>query len=409
MSTVLPDEVLCRILHELHAVTPSQLASLALVLPTRPRQLATLARPVFTSSSSIQRYHAHVQSSDTGTGARARILTIQRGSARVPLAAAKGRRANREPVEDAVTPEDLVRLVQALKQVVDVRLVEPAFDSLRRRQVDFAANLPHLRSLSIVGRKGGSDHGFNLHTVGQILQSAPNIVDLALRGLNSHGAALVGLAQPSCRLASFALFDTPSITTDQLYWLLSESIHVDSLRTLACDIPPDVPPSHFASVKWAATPVTRLAVTSARPQVVEGVAQHFASLRHFAFRCPAPVDPHRLLASCASSGSVDVIEDRSLGAADGSCSGGGGGAEPLAWAAALVLARRRRLPSLASFRRLALGSHRRSQPGFAVLDEVCRVLGVQLETYELEREAVSQPFVPAEFAALRPLHLECDA
>ncbi|GAA5855850.1 hypothetical protein JCM9279_003338 [Rhodotorula babjevae] len=404
MAMVLPDEVLCRILRELHAVAPAQLASLALVLPTQLRQ-AVLARPIFTSSAAVQRYLDCVQGGNKALAAGARVLTVQRGSRTMPPAAAKGRRAKVEPVEDAVTPEDLARLAQKLVYLVELRLVEPAFDSLRRRQVDFAIHLPHLRSLSILGRKGGSRHGFNLHTVGQILQNAPNLVNLALRDLNPFGGALSGLAQPKCRLASFALFDTPSIKPDQLYWLLRASIYADSLRSLAFETPPDIPPSHFAPVKWAATPVTRLAVTSARPQVVEGIAQHSPSLRHFAFRSSSPVDPHRLLASCATCGTIEVIEDRSLAAADGASSVAGGVA-PLAWAEALVLARRRRLPGLASLRRLSLGSHRRAEPGFAVLEEVCRALDVQLETYEVEQEGECQPFIPVEFDALHPLRLD---
>ncbi|KPV74279.1 uncharacterized protein RHOBADRAFT_54122 [Rhodotorula graminis WP1] len=404
MGSVLPDEVLSRILHELHAVAPGQVASLAVVLPTHVRQ-ATLARPVFTSSHGVQQYLTRVHSGDSDIVERARVITIRRGSRRALPAAGKGRRAKGEPVEDAVTPEDLVRLAHTLKRLVELRLVAPAFDSLRRRQVDFAANLPHLRSLSIVGRAGGSSRGFNLHTVGQVLQNAPNVVDLALRHVNSYRGALGDLAPPSCRLSSFALFDTPSITSDQLSWLLQASIDVDSLRTIAFDLSPDVHPSHLAAVKWAATPVNRLAVTSSRPEAVEGIAQHFPSLRQFAFRCSSTVDPHRLLASCASCGSIEVVEDRSLGPADDSASADGG-AEPLVWAEALVLARRRRLAGLAGLRRLVLGSHRRAEPGFAVLEEVCRAHGVQLETHEMERGAKSPPFIPIDFAALHSLHLD---
>jgi len=403
MVKQLPDDVLCRILRELQAVAPAQLASLALVLPAPLRQ-ASLPQPVFSSSTAVQRYLGRTHSGGESLAASPQVLTVRRGSSTMLRAApAKDRRAKVEPVEDAVTPGDLVRLAYELVHLVEIRLVEPAFDSLRRRQVDFASHLVHLRSLSILGRRGGPGHGFNLHTVGQILQYAPSIDDLALRELDSYRGALSSLAQPSCRLASFALFDTPSISSDQLYWFLQATIYADSLHTLAFDIPADVPPSHFAPVKWAATPVTRLAVTSPRAQAVEGIAQHFPSLRHFAFRSSSPVDPHRVLASCATCGTVEVIEDRSLAAADGP-SVGQGGAGPLAWAAALVLARRRRLPGLASLRRLSLGSHRRAEPGFAVLDEVCRALDVQLETYEVEQEGGFQPFIPIE-CVLRPLLL----
>ena len=34
---------------------------------------------------------------------------------------------------------------------------------------------------------------------------------------------------------------------------------------------------------------------------------------------------------------------------------------------------------------------RRAETGWEVLEEVCRLLGVQLETFELEREAASRP------------------
>lgn len=386
MGLVLPDEVLQRIVDELQAVAPTQVARLALVLPTQVRR-ALHTRHLLASSSGVKQFLLKLGRQDKELAGQARSLTIRRGTRSVPSTArVKGRKAKGTPAEDAVTPEDLVQLAQHLTDLVELRLLEPAFDSLRRRQVDFASRLPHLRSLSIVGRTSLAGGGFNLHTVGQVLQATPNLCELALRDLNCCAGALAGLAKPACKLSSFALFGAPSVTSEQLYWLLHASIYADSLRSLAFDVSPGVPPSHFAPVKWAATPVTRLAITSSRAEVAQGIPQHFPSLRHFAFRSSNPVNPHRLLASCAACGSVQTIEDRSPAEEDEEARG----VATLAWAEALLLARRR-LPGVASLRRLALVSARRAEAGWEVLEEVCRLLGVQLETYELEREAASRP------------------
>ncbi|BGP49628.1 hypothetical protein JCM10450v2_005529 [Rhodotorula kratochvilovae] len=383
MGAVLPDEVLQRIVDHVQATsTPAEIAQLAVVLPSQV-SLALHTQPVLASSISVQQYLQRLNG-DKGIAGLARVLKLQRGTRMVRRAPGRGRKAKEEQVEDAVTPEQLVLLAQRLSGLVELHLLEPSFDTLRRRQVDFASNLPHLRVLSIVGRSGASDRAFSLHTVGQILQDLPNLAHLALRNLHCYPSALAGLSPPACKLSSFALFSSPAITPEQLRWLLKPSIYADSLRSLAFDIPPHLPPSHLSSVKWAATPVTRLAVTSSRPEVVEGLPQHFPSLRRYTFCSPAPVDPHRILASCVSCGPVDAIEDHSRL----------NGATPLAWAEALLYARKE--PGLASLRRLSLAASRREEKGFAILEEVCDLLGVQLKLHAAEEEAGEEPWVPAE-------------
>ncbi|GAA6050676.1 hypothetical protein JCM3770_000887 [Rhodotorula araucariae] len=389
MPSVLPDEVLQRIVDEFQVTsTRAELVQLALALPT-PVSLALRTRPVLASSTSAQQYIRHIDE-DKSIALFPRILTVQRGTAIRRRAAGRGRKAKHEEVEDAVTPEQLVQLAQRIKGLVELHLLEPGFDVLRRRQVDFVSNLPHLRSLSIVGRTGPADRGFSLHTVGQILQGLPNLADLALRNLYCYPTALAGLSPPASKLASFALFDTPFITSGQLHWLVKSSIYADSLRSLSFDVPPHMPPSHLASVKWAATPVTHLAVSSSRAKVVEGLPQHFPSLRQYAFRSPTTVDPHSLLRSCASSGSVEVIEDRSMR----------GGVVPLVWAEALLFARRQ--PGLANLRRLSLMAPRRMHKGFRVLEEVCDMLGIQLELYNANAETGEAPWVSA--GCVAPAH-----
>lgn len=67
---------------------------------------------------------------------------------------------------NSVRPDELVLLTKRLRSVVEISLRELDFSSLRRRQVDFAAPLSCLRKISIVGRGGEGETGFNLHTCG---------------------------------------------------------------------------------------------------------------------------------------------------------------------------------------------------------------------------------------------------
>ncbi|GAA5998438.1 uncharacterized protein JCM10292_002695 [Rhodotorula paludigena] len=367
------------------------LARLALVAPAFRVRVSRLLRahPVLASSTAVQLYLRALQDSKAAVG-DAHSLTLRRGPPHEVSTAGRGRKGRKVLLEDAVTEDELVQLAKILPRLVELHLVEPAFDSLRRRQLGFTSSLADLRTLTIVGRAGHGYTGFNLATVGQILQNLPELRHLALRNLQAHASALQGLAPPACKLAAFGLFDTPDISSAQLYWLLRSSIYADSLRSLAFDIPPDMRPSRLHAVLWAASPVKTLFISSSNSRALSDLPRHFPSLRHYAFRSTGSVavDPYRVLASCAVYSVVEVVEDRSTEQR---------GATSLNWAEALLLARQTQ-PGLARLRRLALSTERRHDVGFGVLEEVCGLLGVQLVLYE--PETGDAPWIPLDSAAL---------
>jgi hypothetical protein len=247
-------------------------------------------------------------------------------------------------------------------------LEEPAFTTLKRRQLGFASRLSSLRALSIAG----SGAGFNLHTVGQILQDLPQLEDLRLAAIQAFPAALKALPRPKCRLRRFTLHSSPAASPQQLEWLLAASIDADSLRHLAFDLA-DIPPSRLGGLRWAATPVRSLHLITNNACALEKLAQHFPSISTYTFSTNSTPEPLLLLSSCGTSANFQQLVDRSAGQ---------GGVRPFELASALLYLRRR--GQLGSLRRIVLPSLRRFDEAFPILVDVCCRLGIGCDTLPVE-------------------------
>lgn len=233
-----------------------------------------------------------------------RRLTFVRGARRRPASTRKGKCV--ETVEDAVTPEDVVLLATRLS-IESLALRELAFQTFRRRQVNFTLNLPTaLTALSILGRV--ADEGFNMHTVGQIVSNLPSLTHLALRHIQAVPSALSGLVLPTCTLSSLALLDTPCLEAAQLRWLLRSTTHAETLRHLAITWHADSPRA-LNPVRYAALRVSHFAVSTTTPGVPESLALHFPSLRVLQLQSTQSIDPKRLFGNL--EGPLEYLVDRS--------------------------------------------------------------------------------------------------
>ncbi|GAA5830004.1 hypothetical protein JCM3766R1_006736 [Sporobolomyces carnicolor] len=323
--------------------------------------------PVYRSSTATQR-----GSKCTLTPAlAAEALVVGRGSRTKAATVKVGRAKVAQNVEDSVTEEDLVRLCQSYPRLVTLRLEEPRFNSLRRRQVGFAANLDRLTSLSIVGRGDASLGGFSLTTVGQVLEGLSQLRHLELRHLQVSRASLAGLSPPSFQLSSFELVTDPFLRPSQLLWLLSSSTQAESLRTLRFHLPTDVVPFELHSIYWAPIRVTSLEITCASVAPIEAMPLHCPHLRRFTFNLLAPTktDPKRrvngttLLKNALEYGGLRAVEDRSEGI----------GMDLQTLAEGLLLVRKK-----LQIARVAVWNDRKTEPGYRALLEVCRLLSLPL-------------------------------
>ncbi|BGP25864.1 hypothetical protein JCM10295v2_004804 [Rhodotorula toruloides] len=354
MLTDLPSDVLERILSFIqYTSTPAQFARLALVSPSVRTLVNRLVvrNPVFSTTGGATAFLAKAKNV-TLVASDVRALVLRRKESAPSRIRFKA--------DESCSEEDLLRLCSVCTGINELHLEETAFTTLKRRQVGFASNLSSLRILSIAG----SGAGFNLHTVALILQDLPRLEDVALKRIQAFPAALKALPPPTCRLRRFALHESPSVSPKQLEWLLAAAIEVDSLRNLAFDIA-DIPPSRLGGLRWAATPVRSLRLTSSELHAVEKLAAHFPSLSTYTFATSGHPDVLTLLSSCGKSASFQQLVDRSVG---------DNGLQLLELASALLYLRRR--GRLASLRRVVLPSHRRLDRAFRVLAEVCMRLGI---------------------------------
>ncbi|BGP17721.1 hypothetical protein JCM10213_005301 [Rhodosporidiobolus nylandii] len=388
MPQPLPAEVLQVILQAYSTiVSPAELAALATVSHSFRtlvrRQLHTHVE--IRSSTSAKQLLDRI-ARDPALASQAQSLTVSRGTRQRLQTAGKSRKKAQQWVEDSVAEEDIVKLCGRMQNLGAVHLREPAFATLRRRQIAFLAGLSSLRTLSISGRPSSP---FNLHTVGQILLTLPNLQNLGLRHLRCYPDAFDALASPSCNLISFALFSTPDITPKQLAWLLSSTTEGESLRFLAFDILPSCHPSLLNAVKWAPVRATSIACTSSQPKAIEDLPLHCPSLRQFTFRASSALSPATLLTACNTFSTVVDLVDRSPA---------GMGLAPRMLAEALLLRAERRIERIS----LALG--KRDEGGFPALKAVCRSLGITLALGSIE-ESADEPCVLEPFDALGPVQL----
>ncbi|BGP33425.1 hypothetical protein JCM10296v2_005226 [Rhodotorula toruloides] len=364
MLTDLPRDVLERILSFVqHASTPARFARLALVSPVlRPLVDQFLFRYLdFSTSGGVRAFLEKVEDGTQPAG-DARTLILRRSD--VEAQTGRGSRRRGAQANESCSDEDLLRLCSICVGLEELRLEGPAFTTLKRRQFGFASNLSSLRILSIAGNGAG----FNLHTIGQVLQDLPQLEELDLKRIQAFPAALKALPRPLCRLRRFTLHSSPAVSPQQLGWLLSASIEADSLRHLDFNIA-DIPPSRLGGLRWAATPVQHLCLSFSNTHAVEKLAQHFPSLTTFAFATSGHPDAFKLLSSCGTSATFEELVDRSDSE---------GGLHSLELASALLYLRRR--GQLASLRRIVLPLQRRLDPAFPVLAEVCTALGIGCDT-----------------------------
>jgi hypothetical protein len=367
-------EVLQRAIQNLDTLEqPSHLSRLALV----SRRLSNSIRdyrtrhPVFQSSTQAQHYLGRRSGYDT----EAESVTIRKGHRKRMEQVKVGRQKVTREVEDSVTAEELVALCQTYAGVVQLRLEEPAFTSLRRRQINFAASLSKLTILSIIGRLWSSeapdDAGFNLTTVGQVLNTVPQLKHLELRNLRSSRTSLSGIPPPSFTLTSFSLFTTPFLTSSQLSWLLSSSTQAESLRTIDFNLPSTVYPYQLHSIYWAPIRVTTLSIECENPRVIEYMPLHCPHLERIEFKLVSrrdketeSIDARLLLKNAIQYRRLQEIRDQTSQ----------GGMDLRSLAEGLLLYRKK-----VSIRRISIWAEKRREDGFRELEEVCKVLGIGLE------------------------------
>ncbi|GAA5873170.1 hypothetical protein JCM8547_006807 [Rhodosporidiobolus lusitaniae] len=388
MAHKLPDEVIHAIVRALAQLAPpSLLVQVALVSPsfrTVVRQLL-LRQPQVNSSTDAQALLRQLERTPELVE-QARSLIVARGARKRLRTAGKGKKAAEKWMEDFVTEEDLVKLCARLAHLEAVHLREPAFSSLRRRQLSCFSHLSSLTTLAINGRPSSP---FNLSTVGQVLLTLPHLHHLALRHIHCFPSALDGLPRPTNALSSFALFSVPGISDEQLYWLLYSSINAESLSSIAFDITPTILPSFLYPVRWAPIRTTDIVVTTAQVGVLEHLPRHCPSLRRFTFRSTeGRLRATRLLSACDILGSVDELVD---------VSDAPHGLSTRGLARALL---RRDERSSARLRRITLTVSKREDKDVDVLKTVCELEGVELNFADVAlREG--EPWIPERFSSLR--------
>lgn len=373
MLQTLPEEVLERLCsHVGPYASVEALSSLALV----SKQLAISVRnfrsrhPLVRSSTAARGYcrrhdtsSPHAVTLTIAKGTRTRVETVKVGRMKVV-----------REVEDSVTEEDLVQLCRKSPKVVNLRLVEPGFSSLRRRQIGFASSLSNLRSLSIIGRQGSTadspDLGFNLTTIGQILSTLPTLEHLELRNVRSSPTSLSGISPPSFHLSSLLLFTTPFLSPRHLTWLLSSSNESESLRTIKFHLPTSVLPFQLHPIYWAPIRVTSFYISCHDPKKIESMPSHLPHLERFEFNLlsePSSVDGRMLLKTSNQYHRLREIRDYSEA----------GGLDLRSLAEGLLLYRRR-----VKVEKITIRRGRKTEDGYRELWAVCGELSITLEESE---------------------------
>lgn len=273
----------------------------------------------------------------------------------------KGRKAVQTEVEDSVTEEDLVKLCARLRSVKVIHLEEPAFNSLRRRQIGCLSDLP-LHTLSITGRP---ESPFNASTVAQLLLTLPHLKHVALRHVHFFPGAFESLGALPTALSTFSLFSSDVVSAKQLYWLLRTTINNETLSSLALDIPANFRPSLLYPVRWAPVRTTKICCTSDQAGAIENLPLHCPSLQHFTFRTSRQLDPQRLLSACKPFDTVTDLVD----ASDEGC-----GLSSLDLAAALAFG----FEQATSIRRISLIKSKQWEEGSPLLRAACRARGFEM-------------------------------
>ncbi|GAA5956879.1 hypothetical protein JCM3765_006627 [Sporobolomyces pararoseus] len=375
MLDKLPDEVLDRVID--HLFTPEALSDLS-HLSLFSTRLSTSIRSyrsrhlVFQSSTQVQQYLKIHKQPD----AQAKSLIIRKGQRRRVEQVKIGRKKSMQEVEDSVTEEELVQLCRIFPSLNDVRLEEPSFSTLRRRQIGFASNLSQLQTLSIIGRSPESttdiEDGFNLSAIGQILTTVPQLKHLELRNIRSSKTSLSGIPHPTFQLSSFSLFTSSFPASSQLSWLLSSSTTAESLQTIKFQLPRNVLPYELHSIYWAPIRVTSLSISCENPEVVECIPLHCPHLERLEFnllsRNNELVDARRLLKNSIQYRRLKEIRD--LSKRDG------GGMDLRSVAEGLLLYRKK-----VKLSRIVLSTGRREEKGLRELKAACRLLGVVFEQW----------------------------
>jgi hypothetical protein len=371
---------------------PSSLAQLALVSPafnTETRR-AVFTAPVFDRSAAAQLFLRSLKQ-NSSLAPMAESLTLERGTS-TKLASASKRKAGASPVEDVVTEAELVQLATALPHLQAIHLREVAFTSLRRRSLsDFTSQLSSLHTLSIAGRPAApsshpSDSLFNLHTVGQIVISLPQLRHLALRNIHASPTSLEGLSPyPTFTLTSFALYSTPNLTPKHLHWLLRSTSFAESLRTLALDW--DSSPRILNPIRYSVLRVERLHLTTSTPGVVENFALHCPSLTRLTFKADVPVDGVRLFGNLEMP--LLELADRSEG------EGNGLDTRMLA----LIIAGRS-LRFARKLRQLSLAPREESERRSEELRKACEARRIGLDVLDITSRSPSEPWIPEEWVFL---------
>ncbi|GAA5983927.1 hypothetical protein JCM5350_001795 [Sporobolomyces pararoseus] len=374
MLNRLPEEVLNRVIR--HLDTPETLADLSHLSLVSSQLSSSIwsyrsRHPVFQSSTQAQQYLKAYKKPQT----QVETLIVCRGERRKVVQVKVGRKKVSKELEDSVTEEELVQLCRVLSNLKEIRLEEPSFATLRRRQIGFALNLSQLRNLSIIGRSSAStaenEGGFNLTAIGQILDTVPQLKHLELRNIRSSKTSLSGIPQPTFQLSSFSLFTSHFLTSSQLTWLLSSSTNAESLRTIEFYLPRNVLPYELHSIYWAPIRVTSLFISCENVRVIESIPLHCPHLEQFELNLLSRqelVDARKLLKNSTQYRRLKEIRDSSKRE--------GGGLNLGSMAEGLLLYRRK-----VGISKIVLVSGMAREDGHLELKAVCRVLGVALEQW----------------------------
>ncbi|GAA5895675.1 uncharacterized protein JCM6883_001584 [Sporobolomyces salmoneus] len=362
----LPEEVLKRIICYLD--TPSDLATVSKRFSTLIRNY--LSRDlVFRSSTAVQQY---LKKNPKSPRIEGKYLTIAKGKRTRQKITKVGGRSKVLEWEDRVTEDELVELCRIHPHLVCLRIEEPAFSSLRRRQIGLLSNVSQLTNLSIIGRRyldNDDSNGFNLTTIGQILQTVPQLKHLELRNIKSSKTSLVGIPPPTFKLSSLSLFTPSFLSFSQLSWLLSSTTEAESLRTLKFYLPPNVLPFQLHSVYWAPIRVTSLYISCENPAVIESMPLHFPHLERFTFallrrpdRNRSYIEARRIFLNSKKYETLKELSDESKR----------GGMEP-------VLCMEGLMGFKPGLRKITLRGGRYRESGLCQLKEYCREMDIVFE------------------------------
>lgn len=372
------------------SASPASLAQLARVSPSFNTQTrrALFTSPVLSSSAAAQLFLRSLKQ-DPSLAHMVETLTLERGNG-TKLASASKRKAGAQ-IEDAVTEAELVQLATALSQLRAIHLRELAFTSLRRRSLsDFTSQLSSLHTVSIAGRPPApsshpSDSLFNLHTIGQIVLSLPQLRYLALRNVHASPTSLEGLSPyPVFTLTSFALYSTPNLTSKHLHWLLRSTSFAESLRTLALDW--NSSPRILNPIRYSVLRVERLHLTTSTHGVVENFALHCPSLTRLTIEASVPVDGARLFGNLETP--LLELVDRSEG------EGNGVDTRMLA----LIIAGRS-LRFARKLRRLSLAPRQAKERQTDELRKACEDHRVVLVVMDTSSRSDTEPWIPEELVS----------